>query len=350
MLFFHRCMYRPGSERKAESALRRARKYAPSALAGIPGATQKRVRNSPEASFLKPFSSAMVISGSSRFATSTSPLRRASRRRPGPPMFSILMSSAGRTCSSVIKVVKCEPAISPTPTGTPARSTSRVSFDPGRAKSAKRATPYRSGTNLPIPAPALHTEPTRRPSSRPPFLRRGRASPGALEIRIAGVARDAVRDVAEELGVETFGPVVAFFERDPLVQAHEMRDNANSRGERHRTKLYKMPTEQPVRIDGRSLTLEDVEAVARRGAKVELAAGASARAQSTYELNQRLIRGGATVYGVTTGVGDSVGRKVGVDEASALQESLIRLNGCGTGPELPEDQSRAVVLARANCL
>jgi len=112
----------------------------------------------------------------------------------------------------------------------------------------------------------------------------------------------------------------------------------------------KMPTEQPVRIDGRSLTLEDVEAVARRGAKVELAAGASGRAQSTYELNQRLIRSGTTVYGVTTGVGDSVGRKVSVDEASALQESLIRLNGCGTGPELPEDQSRAVVLARANCL
>jgi len=111
-----------------------------------------------------------------------------------------------------------------------------------------------------------------------------------------------------------------------------------------------MPTEQPVRIDGRSLTLEDVEAVARRGAKVELAAGASGRAQSTYELNQRLIRSGTTVYGVTTGVGDSVGRKVSVDEASALQESLIRLNGCGTGPELPEDQSRAVVLARANCL
>src|SRR5262249_24455495 len=27
-----------------------------------------------------------------------------------------------------------------------------------------------------------------------------------------------------------------------------------------------------------------------------------------------------------------------------------RLNGCGTGPELPEEQARAVVLARANCL
>lgn len=111
-----------------------------------------------------------------------------------------------------------------------------------------------------------------------------------------------------------------------------------------------MATEHRVRIDGRSLTLEDVEAVARHGARVQLAPEAETRAQRTYDLNQRIIAGGTTVYGVTTGVGDSVGRRVAVGEASELQESLIRLNGCGTGPDLPEDQSRAVVLARANCL
>ena len=105
-----------------------------------------------------------------------------------------------------------------------------------------------------------------------------------------------------------------------------------------------------VRIDGRSLSLEDVAAVARARARVELDEGVADRAQSTYDLNQRIIAGGATVYGVTTGVGDSVGRKVSVAGANELQESLIRLNGCGTGPDLPEDQSRAVVLARANCL
>ncbi len=105
-----------------------------------------------------------------------------------------------------------------------------------------------------------------------------------------------------------------------------------------------------VLVDGRSLTLEDVAAVARRGARAELASEVEARAQSTYDLNQRIIGAGTTVYGVTTGVGDSVGRKVAVAGASELQESLIRLNGCGTGPDLPEDYSRAVTLARANCL
>ncbi|HKC18810.1 MAG TPA: aromatic amino acid ammonia-lyase [Candidatus Dormibacteraeota bacterium] len=111
-----------------------------------------------------------------------------------------------------------------------------------------------------------------------------------------------------------------------------------------------MRVDKAVRIDGRSLTLEEVEAVARHRVRAELAAEARDAAQATYDLNQRIISTGTTVYGVTTGVGDSVGRKVAVDEASELQESLIRLNGCGTGPDLAEDQSRAVVLARANCL
>ncbi|HET9780870.1 MAG TPA: aromatic amino acid ammonia-lyase [Candidatus Dormibacteraeota bacterium] len=111
-----------------------------------------------------------------------------------------------------------------------------------------------------------------------------------------------------------------------------------------------MPIDQSVRIDGRTLTLEAVEAVARHGATVELTNEARERAQATYELNQQIISAGTTVYGVTTGVGDSVGRQVAVSGASELQESLIRLNGCGSGPDLPEDQSRAVVLARANCL
>ena len=105
-----------------------------------------------------------------------------------------------------------------------------------------------------------------------------------------------------------------------------------------------------IALDGRSLTLEEVVAIARGGARVSLDEKARARMQETYQLNRRLVETGTTVYGVTTGVGDSVGVKVGRERASALQEALIRLNGCGTGPDLPDDQARAVVLARANCL
>src|SRR5215470_496525 len=105
-----------------------------------------------------------------------------------------------------------------------------------------------------------------------------------------------------------------------------------------------------VSIDGRSLKLDNVVSVARRAAPVEIASGVRARVEASYRFNQETIRGGVPVYGVTTGVGDSVGRRVAVEGAGLLQEALIRLNGCGTGPSLPLDQTRAVVLARANCL
>jgi histidine ammonia-lyase len=111
-----------------------------------------------------------------------------------------------------------------------------------------------------------------------------------------------------------------------------------------------MPGRDVVHVDGQSLTLEGVEAIARHGARAELHSDVAARAEATYQLNQRLIQAGTTVYGVTTGVGDSVSRKVAVEGANLLQESLIRLNGCGSGPELSEGEARAVVVARANCL
>jgi histidine ammonia-lyase/phenylalanine ammonia-lyase len=111
-----------------------------------------------------------------------------------------------------------------------------------------------------------------------------------------------------------------------------------------------MTSPPTVLLDGTSLTLDSAVAVARRGAKVALGPGAAERIEQSFQLNQALLRSGKPIYGVTTGVGDSVGRQVGMDRAALLQEALIRLNGCGTGPILPREQARAVVLARANCL
>ena len=106
-----------------------------------------------------------------------------------------------------------------------------------------------------------------------------------------------------------------------------------------------------VRIDGDSLTLEDVLAVARGGARVELsdALDVRRRIEETWQLNHDLMREGVPIYGVTTGVGASVGHQIASDRASLMQSYLIRLNGCGTGPTLPVDYARAVVLMRANC-
>jgi phenylalanine ammonia-lyase len=110
-------------------------------------------------------------------------------------------------------------------------------------------------------------------------------------------------------------------------------------------------TRDTVYIDGESLTLSDVMAVARGGARVELstAPGVRSRIQETWQLNHDLIQEGIPIYGVTTGVGASVGHQIASERAALMQTYLIRLNGCGTGPILPVDYARAVVLVRANC-
>lgn len=110
--------------------------------------------------------------------------------------------------------------------------------------------------------------------------------------------------------------------------------------------------EQKVELDGEGLTLEAVEAVARSGAVVSLSGrpGVRERIEATCTLNERLLNSGVPVYGVTTGFGDSVNRQVGLEKARRLPEFEIRKNGCGRGDYLPEEEARAVVLARTNCL
>jgi phenylalanine ammonia-lyase len=105
-------------------------------------------------------------------------------------------------------------------------------------------------------------------------------------------------------------------------------------------------------LDGASLTLESVEAVARHGAQVQLTSDPTVRERirRSYELNSRLVSDGMPIYGVTTGLGDSVDRHIGLDRAAKLQANLITYLGCGVGESMPLEDCRAMLLARANCL
>jgi histidine ammonia-lyase/phenylalanine ammonia-lyase len=105
-------------------------------------------------------------------------------------------------------------------------------------------------------------------------------------------------------------------------------------------------------VDGESLKLEQVEAVARHRTPVALTSDPAilGRIRSSYDLNQRLLAGGTPIYGVTTGFGDSVDRHIGLDRAAALQANLITYLGCGVGDYLPTEECRAILVARVNCL
>ncbi|MFG2525991.1 histidine ammonia-lyase [Streptomyces sp. NPDC048527] len=111
-------------------------------------------------------------------------------------------------------------------------------------------------------------------------------------------------------------------------------------------------------IDGRSLTLDDVRAVARTGASdagtsgtnLVCAEAALKACHRSRDLKLELIATGRPIYGVTTGFGDSVTNQIAPRKAAALQRNLIRFHLNGTGPMAPAEVVRATLLIRANCL
>lgn len=105
-------------------------------------------------------------------------------------------------------------------------------------------------------------------------------------------------------------------------------------------------------IGGRRLTIEDVVAVARKGATVQLNSDPAWRARIARgaEFLHRHLNAGATVYGVNTGYGDAcvVGVPMALVEALPLQ--LTRYHGCGMGDYLDDACALAVISARLNSL
>jgi histidine ammonia-lyase len=105
-----------------------------------------------------------------------------------------------------------------------------------------------------------------------------------------------------------------------------------------------------VRIDGESLRLEDVVVVARGGATVELAPAALPKVLRAREYVELLLADDAVVYGVTTGFGKFADVRVSGAESLVLQRNLIRSHCCGVGPPLGAEETRAMMLLRANVL
>jgi histidine ammonia-lyase len=103
-------------------------------------------------------------------------------------------------------------------------------------------------------------------------------------------------------------------------------------------------------LDGASLTLDDVIAVADRGEPVGLAPAAVERVRAARAVVEQKARGDDPVYGVNTGFGSFAEVKVPADALDALQLNLLRSHAAGLGPPLPARTIRATMLLRANVL
>jgi histidine ammonia-lyase len=103
-------------------------------------------------------------------------------------------------------------------------------------------------------------------------------------------------------------------------------------------------------IDGNSLRIEDVLAVARDYAPVKLSRAAHDRAAAARGVIDRLVANRAVVYGVTTGFGKLSDVAIPPDKLAELQRNLVRSHSVGVGDAMPEAEVRAMMLLRANVI
>jgi histidine ammonia-lyase len=103
-------------------------------------------------------------------------------------------------------------------------------------------------------------------------------------------------------------------------------------------------------LDGRSLQIDDVLAVAEGHRVVGLAPEARARMQVTRDVVDRAVALEAPVYGVNTGFGKLSEVTIAPHQLAALQRNLVRSHAAGVGDPLPEREVRAMMLLRANVL
>ncbi|HWQ11052.1 MAG TPA: aromatic amino acid lyase, partial [Holophaga sp.] len=104
-----------------------------------------------------------------------------------------------------------------------------------------------------------------------------------------------------------------------------------------------------IRLDGQTLTAVQLAAIAA-GSPVELDAAALAKVAENRKVIDRILAEGRTVYGINTGFGQFATVVIPPSQLAQLQLNLVRSHAAGVGTPLPQDQTRALMAARINCL
>ena len=105
-----------------------------------------------------------------------------------------------------------------------------------------------------------------------------------------------------------------------------------------------------VLLDGTSLTLEQLLAIADHGATVALAGAARDRVRASRAVVDRRAQGDEPAYGINTGFGSFADVKIAPEALETLQLNLLRSHAAGLGDPLPVRAVRATMALRATVL
>jgi histidine ammonia-lyase len=105
-----------------------------------------------------------------------------------------------------------------------------------------------------------------------------------------------------------------------------------------------------IELDGATLTLDQIVAIADRGEDVTLSAAARARVRASRDVVDRVARGDQPAYGINTGFGSFADVRIAPEALEELQVNLLRSHAAGVGDPLPTRAVRATMALRANVL
>ena len=108
------------------------------------------------------------------------------------------------------------------------------------------------------------------------------------------------------------------------------------------------PAGMTVVLDGHSLKIEDLAAVARNRNPIAIDAEAISRINKCRELLDRKIRAREIMYGVNTGIGELAEVVLTPEQAAKFQKYLLYSHAAGCGDPCSEEDVRAGMLSRLN--
>ena len=103
-----------------------------------------------------------------------------------------------------------------------------------------------------------------------------------------------------------------------------------------------------ITLDGTSLTIEKLMAIARDGEKVALAPGALERIKVCRAMLEQKLAAREIMYGTNTGIGEFSEKVLDDDQVKNFQKYLIYNHAAGIGEPLPVENVRAALAGRIN--
>lgn len=103
-------------------------------------------------------------------------------------------------------------------------------------------------------------------------------------------------------------------------------------------------------IDGNSITIDSLHEMTFEQGQFELAPIAKAEIKKSRDYIEGRIKSGEVMYGVNTGFGAFSSVRISDSQIEQLQKNLIRSHSMGIGDPFTKEQSKAMMILRANTL